>query len=106
MITYEDFEKLEIKIGKIVTAEKVENADKLLKLEIDFGNETKQIVSAIAQWYQPEDLIGIQIPVLVNLEPRTFRGVESQGMILAAGTDEKPVLIEPVEEVPLGSRIR
>lgn len=106
MITYEDFAKLEIKIGKIVSAEKVENADKLLKLEIDFGHEKRQIVSGIADWYNPEDLIGKLVPVLVNLEPRNFRGVESQGMILAVDADDKAILIEPIKGVPLGSKIK
>lgn len=106
MITYDDFAKLEIKIGKIIAAEKIENADRLLKLEVDFGDEKRQIVSGIAEWYKPEDLVGLQVPVLVNLEPHTFRGVESQGMILAAGTDEKAVLINPAEEVPVGSKVK
>lgn len=106
MITYEDFAKLEIKIGKIITAEKVENADKLLKLAVDFGDEKRQIVSGIAEWYKPEDLVGLQVPVLVNLEPRVFMGVESQGMILAAGTEGKAVLLNPAEEVPVGSKVK
>lgn len=106
MVTFEDFAKLDIKVGTIVSVEKVEDADKLLKLEVDFGDEKRQIVSGIAQWYEPEDLVGKQIPVLVNLEPRTFRGIESQGMILAVETDGKAVLLEPLEEVPAGSKIR
>lgn len=106
VVNFEDFAKLEIKIGTIISAQKVEDADKLLKLEVDFGDEKRQIVSGIAQWYDPEDLVGKQIPVLVNLEPRTFRGIESQGMILAAEADGKAVLLEPLEEVPAGSKIR
>ncbi len=106
MITYDDFAKLEIRIGKIISVEKIENADKLLKLEVDFGDEKRQIVSGIAKWYQPEDLIGLQVPVLVNLEPRVFMGVQSQGMILAAGTEDKAVLLNPAEEVPLGSKVK
>lgn len=106
MINFDDFAKLEIKIGTIVSAEKIEDADKLLKLEIDFGDEKRQIVSGIAQWYKAEDLVGKQVPVLVNLEPRTFRGVESQGMILAAGVDDSAVLLHPDKDVPAGSKIR
>lgn len=107
MINFDDFAKLEIKIGKIVSAEKVEDANKLLKLEIDFGDEKRQIVSGIAQWYKVEDLVGKQVPVLVNLEPRTFRGVQSQGMILAAaGDDDSAVLLHPDKDVPPGSKIR
>ena len=102
-ITYEDFKKLEIKIGTIVEAEKVENADKLLKLIVDLGSEKRQIVSGIAEWYTPEDLIGKQIPILANLEPRMLRGVESQGMILAAGAEGKPILLHPADNIENGS---
>ena len=105
MVTYDDFAKLEIRIGTITTAEKVEGADKLLKLAVDFGNEARQIVSGIAEWYTPESLVGTQSPFITNLEPRTIRGIESQGMILAAGTDEKAVLLRPVETLPNGSLI-
>lgn len=105
MITHDDFAKLEIRIGKVISAEKIENTDKLLRLEVDFGDEKRQIVSGIAEHYQPEDLIGHEFPFLTNLEPRMLKGVESQGMILAIGTEEKIVLIEPQEEVPLGSKI-
>lgn len=105
MIAYDDFEKIEIRIGKVISAQKIENADRLLKLEVDFGDEKRQIVSGIAEHYQPEDLIGGEFPFLTNLEPRMLKGVESQGMILAIGTEEKIVLIEPTEEVPLGSKI-
>ncbi len=107
MISFDDFAKLEIKIGTITSAEKVEDADKLLKLEIDFGEEKRQIVSGIAQWYKAEDLVGKQVPVLVNLEPKTFRGVQSQGMILAAsGDDDSAVLLHPDKNVSVGSKIR
>lgn len=105
MITIEDFAKLEIRIGTIVSAEKVEDADKLLKLVIDFGGEKRTIASGIAQWYKPEDLVGKQVPVLVNLEPRNFRGVESQGMILAAG-DDIAVMMHPDRDLPPGSKVR
>ncbi len=105
MITFEDFAKLEIKIGIIVSAEKVEDADKLLKLEIDLGEEKRQVVSGIADWYSPEDLVGKQVPVLTNLEPRTFKGVESQGMILAAGGDTA-ILLHPDKEVPPGTKVK
>jgi tRNA-binding protein len=106
MINFDDFKKLEIRIGKILSAEKVEGTDKLLKLEIDFGMEKRQIVAGIAETYQPEQLIGKEVPVLMNLEPRTIRGVESQGMILAASVDGKPRLLHPDEEVPPGCEIR
>jgi methionyl-tRNA synthetase len=89
-----------------VSAESVKGTDKLLKLEIDFGTEKRQIVAGIAETYQPDHLIGKEIPVLLNLEFRNIRGVESQGMILAADADGKPVLLHPDRQVPSGSIVR
>jgi len=106
MITFEDFKKIEIKIGKVVKSEKIEGADKLLKLEIDLGTEKRQLVAGIAEMYQPDELIGKELPVLANLEPREIRGIKSQGMILAIEVDGKPVLLIPEEEVPYGSIVR
>lgn len=103
-ISIEDFKKLEIKIGKILSVEKVEGADKLLKLDVDFGEFKRQIVSGIAEFYTPEELVGKLCPFIVNLEPRMLRGVESQGMLLAA-KGEKPVLLHPNQEIPAGSII-
>ena len=103
MITYNDFKKLDIRIGKIISAEKVPKADKLIKMEIDFGKEKRQIVAGIAESYEPDYLLGKEIPVIVNLEPRTIRGVESQGMIMIANTDEKMVLLNPEREVSPGT---
>ena len=105
MIKFGDWTKLEIRIGKVVKAEKVENADKLLKLIIDFGDEKKQVLTAMAEYFEPDHFLNKQIPVLVNLEPRTIRGLESQGMILAAEVEGKPDLIHPEEEVPNGSKV-
>lgn len=106
MITIEDFRKTEIRIGRVINAEKVEGADKLLRLKVDFGDFKRQIVSGIAQWYSPEDLIDKKLPFVVNLEPRTFKGVESQGMLMAIdGPDGKPVFLEPSTDVPEGSII-
>lgn len=102
-VALEDFKKLEIRIGKILTAEKIEKADRLLKLDVDFGECKRQIVSGIAEFYKPEDLIGKECPFIVNLEPRKFKGVESQGMILAAKVDDKAVLLHPDQEIPEGS---
>jgi len=103
MITIEDLKKVEIKIGKIVSAERVEGTDKLIKLEVDLGGEVRQIVTGIAEFFKVEDLEGKQIPIATNLEPRMFKGIESQGMILAASVDGRPVLLLPEEEVPTGS---
>jgi len=113
MINFEDFQKLQIRIGLIVEAEKVEGADKLLKLKVDFGSaeqnsekhEIRQIVSGIAQFYKPEQLVGKQFPFLTNLEPRIIRGVESQGMILGIDADSKIVLLKPLKKVSDGSRV-
>jgi methionine--tRNA ligase beta chain len=106
MITFEDFKKLDIRIGKIVSAEKVKDTTKLLKLEIDFSTEKRQLVAGIAESYEADQLIGKEIPVLMNLEPRSIRGVESQGMILAVDVEGKPILLQPEKEVPPGSLIR
>ena len=106
MITFDDFKKLDIRVGKIVAAEKVMGTDKLLKLEIDLGVEKRQLVAGIAESYLPEQLIGREVPVLVNLEPRSIRGIESQGMVLAASVDGRPVLLHPDSDVPPGSSIR
>ena len=83
-IVYDDFAKLDLKVGTIITATKVEKADKLLKLEIDLGTEKRIIVSGIALHFKPEDIIGKQVVVVANLAPRKMRGIESYGMILMA----------------------
>jgi len=106
MITFNDFKKLEIRIGKVLSAEKVEGTDKLMKLEIDFGTGKRQLVAGMAEFFEPNHLIGKELPVLVNLEPRNFKGIESQGMVLAVDVDGKPVLLQPEKEVPPGSIVR
>lgn len=104
-VNLEDFKKIEIRIGKVTVCEKVENADKLLKLQVDFGEFTRQIISAIAEFYDPKDLEGKKLPFIVNLEPRNFRGEESQGMLVAMDTEEKPVLLVPNEDVAEGTLV-
>lgn len=106
MITFDEWLKIDIRIGEIKKAEKIEGADKLLKLEVDLGNESKQLVAGIAEYYKPEEIIGKKIPVLVNLEPKKLRGVESQGMILCAVDGDVPVLLEPEKDVPTGTKVR
>jgi methionine--tRNA ligase beta chain len=106
VITFDDFKKLDIRIGKIISAEKVEGTQKLLRLEIDLGAEQRQIVAGIAESYLPDQIVGKEIPLLVNLEPRQIRGIESQGMILAVDLEGKPVLLHPDREVPPGSLVR
>jgi len=107
MINIEDFKKLEIKIGKVVSVEKVENADRLLKFIFDIGGEERQIVSGIAESYpDPQKLVGKEVPILTNLEPRTIKGIESNGMVLCADFDGMPVLLHPDREVPTGSIVK
>jgi len=106
MVTFEDFSKLEIRIGEILAAERVEGTDKLLKLEIDIGTEKRQIIAGIAEFFPPAGLIGKKLPIIVNLEPRKIRGIESKGMILAVDIDDKPILLIPEEDVPPGSIVR
>lgn len=106
MVTFGDFKKIEIRIGKVLSAEKMEEADKLLKLEVNFGEFKRQIVAGIAEFYSPNDLIGKEFPFVVNLEPRTIRGLESQGMIMAVDTNFSIVLLNPDKEVPAGSIVR
>lgn len=108
MISYEDFEKIEIKIGKVLAAERVPETDKLLKLEVDFGADDKRtIVSGIAHAIEVDDIIGREVPFITNLEPRTIKGIESQGMIMVAIDEEdKPVLLHPTKDVPAGAEVR
>lgn len=106
-ISFEDFKKLDIRIGKVISAEPVEGADKLLKLVFDLGDEEKQVLAGLAQFVDnPSDLVGKQMPVLINLESRRMKGLDSNGMILAANVDGRPVLLCPEEEVPPGSVVK
>ncbi len=122
MINFDDFKKIELKIGKILTAEKVEGSDKLIKLMVDFGTTpatpteddptptplkvTRQIVAGIATAYEPESLVGKEFVFVFNLEPKMLKGIESQGMILAATDNGLPVLISPDKPVEPGSGLR
>jgi len=107
IIPLEDFKKLDIRMGKVISAEPIEGADKLLKLVFDMGDEYRQVLAGIAQFVEnPHDLVGKEMPVLVNLEPRRMKGLDSNGMILAANVDGKPVLLLPEENVPPGSVVR
>jgi methionyl-tRNA synthetase len=105
MISFEEFKKLDLRVAKIIKAEKVERSEKLLKLEIDLGEEKRQIVAGIAKFYQPKDLTGKEIVVIANLEPKAIFGLESQGMLLAADFEGKVVLLIPEKEVPAGTKI-
>lgn len=108
-ITIDDFAKVELRVGQIVTAERIPKADKLLKFTIDLGEaEPRQILAGIAQYYEPEKLIGRKVIVVANLAPRKMRGLESQGMILAAsiGEEGRPVLAGFLEDVPNGAKLK
>lgn len=105
IITKEDFEKIEIRIGKILSAQKVADADKLLKLQVDFGEFQRQIVSGIAESFSIEELVGKKLPFIVNLEYRKFKGEESQGMLMAIDANDKTVLLEPAGDVKEGTEV-
>lgn len=92
-VSYDDFKKLDLKVGKIKEAEIVQGSNNLIKLKVDIGTEERQIIAGIAQCYKPEELIGKQIIIIVNLQPRMIRGLESNGMLLAAGESAKEVVL-------------
>jgi methionine--tRNA ligase beta chain len=103
MISFEQFKKIELKVGKVLNAEKIEGSEKLLKLIVDLGDERRQLVAGIAKYYRPKDLIGKEIVVVANLEPKKLMEIESQGMLLAANVDGEPVILIPEKEVPPGT---
>ncbi len=107
-ITIDDFVKVELRVAQILVAERVPKADKLLRLEVDLGYEKRQILAGIAQYYEPKKLIGRKIVIVANLAPRKMRGLESNGMLLAASLppDGAPVLAGFLEDVPLGARLK
>jgi methionine--tRNA ligase beta chain len=105
IINFNDFKKIDLRIGKIIESEKVEKSDKLLKLRVDIGEEVREIISGIAEFYNSEDLINKNVLVVINLEPRKIMGLESQGMLLAAEGKDRPVLLIPEDDVFLGSKI-
>jgi len=107
-ISIEDFAKVEMRVGEIISAEPIPKADKLLKLQVDIGAEVRQVCAGIAQYYQPEQLVGMKVVLVTNLQPRKLRGVESNGMIVAAsvGDEGRPVLATFKEDVPKGAKLR
>jgi methionyl-tRNA synthetase len=106
-ITIDDFAKIELRVGIVKVAERVPKADKLLRLEIDIGTEVRQVLAGIAEAYAPETLIGRKVVIVANLASRKLRGMESNGMIVAASLEGgKPVLASFLEDVPVGARLK
>ena len=108
MITIDDFAKVELRVAQVLVAEPVKGADRLLRLEVNLGYEVRQIVAGIAGAYEPEKLIGRKVVIVANLQPRKLRGLESNGMIVAASLGEKgkPVLAGFLEDVEIGARLK
>jgi methionine--tRNA ligase beta chain len=106
-MTIDEFQQSDLRVGKIVSAERVEGSEKLLKLQVDIAEPApRQILSGIAKAYAPEDIIGKSVVIIANLDPRMMMGMESQGMLLAAhGEDGSPVLFLPASDVPPGAKI-
>ena len=105
MITIDEFRKVELKVATIKAAEPHPNADRLMVLQVDLGDEQRQICAGIRNYYAPEDLIGKQIVVVANLETAKLRGMESQGMLLAASDDGRVIILTPEKSVQPGSKV-
>ncbi|HWR61574.1 MAG TPA: methionine--tRNA ligase [Clostridia bacterium] len=105
-ITIDDFAKVDLRVAKVLECEKVEGSDKLLKLQLEVGSEKRQVVSGIAKYYKPEDLVGKALVLVANLKPVKLRGVESNGMILAAAEGDSVVVVTPLSDIPSGTQVR
>ena len=106
-ISYDDFTKLDIRVAKIISTEPIEGKSKIIKGQIDLGNDDKRdVIIGGAQYYRPEDIVGKTVIVIANLEPKKMAGVESNAMLLAADVDDKPYWLTVNEDVPLGSSIK
>jgi methionine--tRNA ligase beta chain len=106
IITFDEFKRMDFKVGEITKAERVEGTEKLIKMEVNIGTETRQMVAGIADKYSPEELAGKKVIVIVNLKPAVIRGVESRGMLLAAEVGGKAILPVFTEDVPAGAKVR
>ena len=104
-ISFEEFKKLDIRVGKILEVEPIKGSEKLLKLKVDIGGEKRQIIAGIAKVYKTDELVGKNFVVLANLEPKKLMGLESQGMVLCADAGEGPVCLTPIKEVPPGTKV-
>ncbi len=105
-ITFDEFKRMDLRVGQITKAERVEGTQKLVKLEVDIGTEKRQIVAGVSEAYPPETLVGKRIIVVANLKPARIRGVESQGMLLAADVGDRPIIPFFGEDVPAGTKVR
>lgn len=106
MISIDQFFQTQLRVATVKAAEAIPKSSKLLKLTVDLGDETRTVVAGIAKAYEPDALVGRQVAIVANLEPAKLMGVESQGMVLAAEVDGRPVLLHPAEAVPNGSRVK
>jgi methionyl-tRNA synthetase len=105
-ITVDEFRKVSLRVGIVIAAERVPKSTRLLKLQVDIGTERRQIVAGIAVKYAPEDLVGKRVVIVANMKPATIMGVESQGMVLAAGEEAVTALLTTMDDVPPGSKIK
>jgi methionyl-tRNA synthetase len=105
-ITIEDFARIDLRVARVIEASAIEGADRLLRLVVDLGGETRQLVAGIKKTYAPETLVGKHIIVVANLKPAQLRGVESRGMLLAASTDDGPIVATFDKEVAPGSKVK
>ena len=105
-VKIDHFFKLQLRVARVLSAERIAGTDKLMRLEVDLGDEQRQLVAGIAEAYTPEEIVGRRIVVVANLKPARIRGVESQGMLLAADLDGRPSLVSVEDGVALGTRVR
>jgi methionine--tRNA ligase beta chain len=105
-ITFQDFEKLSLKIGKITYAEKIPGMKKILKVQVDIGEKTATAIAGGAEFYEPASFIGKRVVALTNMEPKTIAGVESEVMLLAADFEGKPIWLTVEQDVPVGTKVR
>ena len=105
-VTYDDFAKLDLRIAKILSTEKISGKSRIIKGMIDLGEEKREVIIGGAEYYQPEELVGRIVIVIANLEPRKIAGLESNAMLLAADVNDKPFWLTVKEDVPLGTKIK
>ncbi len=105
-VSYDDFAKLDIRVAKVISTEPIPGKSKIIKGTIDIGTEQRTVIIGGAQYYEPDDIVGKKVIVIVNLEPKKMAGVESNAMLLAADVDDKPFWLTVQEDVPLGSPIK